>query len=731
MLDRRRIPGAAVSAGAALLLLAWVAQSQQEPLQTASFTQPEFVGTRCPMLWLDRTRPVQVDCGYVSVLEDRGRPDGNVLKLAVARLRGSLRSPHPDPVIYLAGGPGDSALEQTARFIHDARFIWEERDLILLDQRGVGHSEPRLECPDYRRKRLEVRELVLDPDEALQREVEAMLACKRTLSEQGIDVWEDAYTPEAVAADVVEVAEAMGYEVVDAYTPEAVAADVVEVAEAMGYEVYNLYGTGFGSNVALGIMRDFPGNVRAVILDGVWPQQVNATEARHANAASALKAFFGHCEADPECSGRHPDLEQKFWQVFDRYEDHPTTAEYFDYYLDEPFKEDVDGHFVLHKVLQSLRSDPWIPYLPFLLDRIASGDHRVAWVFNRHRFERASIDNSAAWAALLCHADGRFDDRARVLADRAAHPRIADPEARDPVPVLCAAWHDPALEPIDRTPVASDIPALLLSGEFDPTTPPRWADLAAETLSRSHSLVVPMAGHGVGMDTPCGLALVAAFLNVPGDDPSPACFPTAAQKNTGFRTIHLNDAVRGPALRMLGFETMGSVLLLAVLLVVVLHVSALIVWPVAAVIRRVRSSADSVSHSVGHPWMTAAAVIALGTAFSWSVGAAQHMLFGFMALVPQPRPSWLVRMWWSVINAWHELQWFTDGMVRNFGYYSWVRPLFVIPYLTAAAIVYVLYLARRSWRDRWWNGLGRMHYSIVAITLLWYPIHLVYLGLIP
>ena len=532
-----------------------------------------------------------------------------------------------------------------------------------------------------------------------------MLACKRTLSEQGIDL--------------------------DAYTPEAVAADVVEVAEAMGYEVYNLYGTEFGSNVALSIMRDFPGNVRAAILDGVWPQQVNATETRNANAASALKAFFGHCEADPECSGRHPDLEQKFWQVFDRYEDHPTTAEYFDYYLDEPFKEDVDGHFLLHKVLQSLGSDSWIPYLPFLLDRIAGGDHRVAWVFNRHRFERASIDNSAAWAALLCHAGGRFDDRARVLADRAAHPRIADPEARDPVPVLCAAWHDPAHEPIGRTPVASDVPALLLSGEFDPTTPPRWADLAAETLSRSHSLVVPMAGHGVGMDAACGRALVAAFLNAPGDDPSPACFPTADQKNTGFRTIHLNDAVRGPALRMLGLVTMGRVLLLAVLLIVVLHVSALIVWPVAAVIRRVRSSADSVSRSVGHPWMTAAAVIALGIAFSWSVGAAQHMLFGFMALVPQPRPLWLVGMWWSVINAWHELQWFTDGMVRNFGYYSWVRPLFVIPYLTAAAIVYVLYLARRSWRDRWWNGLGRVHYSIVAITLLWYPIHLVYLGFIP
>ena len=136
--------------------------------------------------------------------------------------------------------------------------------------------------------------------------------------------------------------------------------------------------------------------------------------------------------------------------MVEHYEEHPTTAEYFDYYLSEPFKEEVDGHFTLRKGLQSLRSNSWIPYLLFLLHRIAGGDHRVAWVFYRYRFVRGSIDNSAAWASLLCHADGRFADRPGELADRAAHPRMADPEAPDLVPVLCAAWHDPTDEPIDK-----------------------------------------------------------------------------------------------------------------------------------------------------------------------------------------------------------------------------------------------------------------------------------------
>ena len=720
MVDRRRLARVAVPAVAALMLLAWVAQAQQVPSPAKPFTQPEFVEADCPM-WFDRPRGVRVDCGYVSVLEDRGKPDGNVIRLAVAKLRGSTPSPHPDPVIYLAagpwaGGPGASALEQIERFIDDARFIWEERDLILLDQRGVGHSEPRLECPDYRRQKAELRELDLDPDEALQREVDALLACKRTLSEQGIDV--------------------------STYSPQAVAADVVDVAEAMGYEAFNLFGNSFGTMLALTVMRDFPDNVRAAILDGVWPPQVNATEARHANAASALDAFFRHCEADRECAERYPELEHELWQVVERYAAHPTTTRNFDPDSSESFEVEVDGHFILRRVVESLRSDSWIPYLPFLLHRIASGDSLVAWAFidPQYRFGRRPTENPAAWASLLCHADGRFADLSGVLADRAAHPRMVDPEAPDLVPALCAAWHDPTVEPANRTPVASDIPTLLLSGEFDPTTPPRWADLAAQTLSRSHSFVVPMAGHGVGMDTPCGRKLAGAFLNAPSADPSPACSPTADRKRSRFRTIFLYHPMSKWGFTMWRPDSAGTAdtirtpivprtaLVLGVLLILVLHLSALIVWPVAAIVRRAGSRADAVASTTGHPRVTAAAVIALSVAFWWSVGAAAEVL---TALLTFRLPHWLSRLLFSALVAPDELGWLADEVVRYFGYYPWVLPLFFIPYLTAAATLYALYLSFRSWRKKWWSGLGRVHYSIVAITLAWYPFQLAHGGFFP
>ena len=689
-----------------LVLVAAAAQAQQEPPAAAAFTQPELVETDCST-WFGRTRGAHVDCGYLSVLEDRARPDGNVIRLAVARLRGSVPSPRPDPVIYLAGGPGESAVDQAGNvfgdqaLIADTRFIWEERDLILLDQRGVGRSEPRLECPDYRRERAQLPLLDLDPDQ-LQREVDALLACKRTLSDQGIDL--------------------------SAYTPEAIAADLADLVTAMGYQTYNLYGSSFGTMLALTSIRDFPDHVRSVVLDGVWPPQVNAAEARHANAAAALEALFRRCEADPDCSRRYPDFEQEFWQVVDRYDARPTTTWDSDPGSSEPGEVEVDGHFIVKRVLESLPSDSWIPYLPFLVDRIADGDHAVADAFIRPLTPwGAWIHNSAAWAALLCHAEGSFADPSRVLTDRAAHPAIGDPETVDLVPALCAAWHDPTTYSMERIPVTSAVPTLLLSGEFDPTTPPRWADLAAETLSRSHSFVVPLGGHGVGLDTRCGRVLVAAFLTEPGADPTPACSALADPKRSGFRTIYLNRLDHVPvSIRWYDFAPIKVLAAAVVLLIVVLQVSALILWPVAALIRGLGFGAEPAAWRTGHPWLTAAAVIAVSAAFSWSVGATVEIMYAFWALAPS---SWLP---WPVISFFTaERTWMTDEVVRNFGYYPWVRPLFVTPYLTAAATVYVLYLALRSWRDKWWTRLGRLHYSVVAVTLAWYPFLLVSSGLIP
>ena len=492
---------------AALGLIEIEAQTQEA--RTHNWYRPaEYVATPCSTK-LSRVRGLKVDCGYVEVPEDRSKP-GNTVRLAVVRLRGPVPAPNQDPVIYLHGGPGYSAIATIQGFIDRGRAIWEQRDMVIFDQRGVGHSRPWLECPEHRRHLADTRRLDLEPDEALQRYVTALLACRRRHSEQGIDL--------------------------STYTPATIAADVADLAAAMGYRRFNLFGASYGSRLALTVMRDFPANIRSVILDGVLPLQVSLTETRYADSAAALERFFSNCRADSRCAARYPNLAERFWNLVDHHMQHPLTRAYSDHYteydedtgnesmIQYDFDERVDGYYFAALTLWWLRDSHAIPYLPFVLDQIATGNDAAADAFLRpnSRIPRVTPQHAALVAA-WCSSEGAFIDPSVVAADRAAHPRLADPDAtRDWALELCPLWQDSPTDAIENLAVARAIPTLLLSGEFDPTTPPRWAAMAAETLSHSYSFVVPMGGHGVGFATRCGRDLVARFLETPDEDPAAA-----------------------------------------------------------------------------------------------------------------------------------------------------------------------------------------------------------------
>ena len=273
------------------------------------------------------------------------------------------------------------------------------------------------------------------------------------------------------------------------------------------------------------------------------PLQINHYETHYADRAAAVDLFFRHCEADPVCSKQHPNLEEIFWGAVHRYTADPFTLEYYDRYADQSFEEEFDGDFVVARFATSLRNERWIPYLSFLVSEIAAGNDVVAdaWARPVSWDDSEPIDNTAAWASMECYSVGPLLDHTKIAADRAAHPRYVDPEDRHLAPALCDRWNDRPTDPIENEAVVSNIPTLLLSGQFDPTTPPRWADLAAETLSNSYSFVIPMAGHGVGIFTPCGQKLMGRFLYRPVESPDSSCL---AWDQTQFSDIYLNRGLR-------------------------------------------------------------------------------------------------------------------------------------------------------------------------------------------
>ena len=389
------------------------------------------------------------------------------------------------------------------------------------------------------------------------------------------------------------------------------------------------------------------------------------------------------------------DMGNVGWRAVDRYTADPFTLEYYDRYADQFFEEEFDGDFVVARFATSLRNERLIPYLPFLVSEIAAGNDVVAdaWARPVSWDDSEPIDNTAAWASMECYRVGPLLDHTKIAADRAAHPRYVDPEYRYLAPALCDRWNDRPTDPIESEAVVSDIPTLLLSGQFDPITPPRWADLAAETLSNSYSFVIPMAGHLVGIDTPCGQKLMGSFLHRPDQIRDSSCL---ASDQPQFSDIYLN---RGPRTRdTRGWDSDRSLKSRLYPVQAVATVSVLTVWPLSVltvwlavfVVSRRRQVPSSTSRLAGPARVIAAAALLI--------------IVGFI--------------FWALSGE------DTADVVRNFGYHPSIRQWFIIPYLIAPIAVLVLYLAYRAWRERWWSLLGRVHYTLVALSLVWSLVYL-------
>ena len=186
------------------------------------------------------------ECGYLIVPEDRSNPDGNTIQIAVARFKSTNPNPPDDAMIYLEGGPGGSTLENIS-LSFDSLFApyLADRDVIAFDQRGVGLSQPTLDCPELTDMTYAMLDQRITVDESVRLGAEAISACGARLQSDGINL--------------------------AAYNSVESAADVNDLRQVLGYDQLDLLGISYGTRLALTIMRQQPEGLRAVILDSVWP----------------------------------------------------------------------------------------------------------------------------------------------------------------------------------------------------------------------------------------------------------------------------------------------------------------------------------------------------------------------------------------------------------------------------------------------------------------------------
>lgn len=444
-------------------------------------------------------------CGDLIVPENRADPGGRTIRLHVAVFKSAREHPAPDPVIHLVGGPGASLLDEAERYLRaGGRHILAERDYILFNQRGSAYGQPELGCGEYEQFLWRIAEERPDQDEAERLAVEAARACRDEYVGQGIDL--------------------------SAYNSAQSAADVDDLRRALGYEQVNLYGISYGSRLALTVMRDYPEHVRSVILDSVYPPQVDLYSSQAANAERALNVLLGNCAADPACSAAYPDLRQSFLDAVDVLDADPVTLPVFR--PDRQYIAQVDGRLFVEMVYNLLYDVATLPTVPRWIT-VARDRDQLAIA----REVNAALGYANHWGAYLsvqCRDEVAFESRAGLEAAAAgvAAP-LRSAYATGLMFELCEVWDVGQPPAVENEPVESDIPALLLAGEYDPITPPEWAHLAAETLPNGRVYEFRGVGHGVMRSNECALSIGLQFLEDPTGPLDTSCM--AALEGVAFR----------------------------------------------------------------------------------------------------------------------------------------------------------------------------------------------------
>ena len=419
-----------------------------------------------------RSEAIAAYCAHFEVPENPQQPAGRRLSLNVALVPARSPKPKPDLLVFLAGGPGQAAVQTFERVQPAFEYLSRDRDVLLVDQRGTGGSN-RLACPKID---------LTDP------------------REQTPEAW--ARQAQDCLAAVKDRADPRWYTTTDAIR------DLESLRAALGSPQYNLIGGSYGTRVALSYLQTYPEGLRSVILDGVVPQDEPLGQSHARNLDDALAKIFAACRDDGPCARRFGDPAATLAALHKRLHSAPMRAELPDPLTHAPRGETLD-EATLAGIVRLYSYEPEsAALLPLLVDEAAN--ERPQPLLAQGLILSKVVDDEFAHGmelSVVC-----TEDAPELRADPADASRLLGNQLVALIQAQCPRWPVGTRPPGFKKPVVSDKPVLLLSGEWDPVTPPRFAEAAAKTLSNSRHLIAKGRGHIV-MPRGCMPKLVARFID--------------------------------------------------------------------------------------------------------------------------------------------------------------------------------------------------------------------------
>jgi len=422
---------------------------------------------------------IKARCGTMLRPENPADPASPDIELSVAVVPALTLKPEPDPFVPLAGGPGGSAIEFYSAWSHAFEYVRRHRDIVLVDQRGTGTSS-RMNC-DF-----------------------------------GEDLVDGQYSTERVLQLTRECLDALPHDP-RYFTTSVAVADLEAVRQALGYQQLNLYGASYGTRVAQHFARRYPESTRTIVLDGVVPPQLPLGPEIATEAQTALDNILLRCANDDACNTRFPNLQQAFLDVRTQLDDQAVVVDLTDPVTGRRQLVDFGAEELAGAIRLLAYSANSIAILPLLIHEAANGN--FAPLAAQFRMIAANMADALAMGmhnAVMCSEDVPFYDRDAIdfEALKASYIGIIQLEA---IEAMCSLWPAGPVDDDLREPLASDSPVLLLSGEADPITPPRYATLAMVDLGHARHLTGRQQGHGqAGIG--CVPRLIGKFVDAASPD---------------------------------------------------------------------------------------------------------------------------------------------------------------------------------------------------------------------
>lgn len=450
------------------------AQSPRPHRVMATATSSRFVSSRCP------TPPAAIPelkaarCGRLIVPENRRHPTGRTLSLSVAIIPAKSRTPKPDPIVWLAGGPGDDAITELPWAV--AGNLNRDRDVIFMSQRGTYTASPSTTCKVVDRWPAETLNMPYDAAATGRAYVVASRKCRAEIVRRDVDL---------SALNSLESGD-----------------DLEDLRLALGIAKWNVYGISYGTDLALNYMREHPQGIRSVGIDGVFPPPIGGGVASWTSAGEGITAVFRACTAQRACRARYGDIGATFRRLVLRYERSPWSVRVRVSGVKGLVRVMISGGMLIQWAVSP--GTHLAATLPADVDALARGNPAPiasSWAAPKLNPAGIGVLGNGLFYGVSCGEWVPYESESSVIASgRRAFPGfpLSIYQNAPNLPFMrqnCGAWAIPRVPAAVRAVTRSDIPTLVVNAQYDGQTAASFGSRVARTLPNSTVVTIPNVAH--------------------------------------------------------------------------------------------------------------------------------------------------------------------------------------------------------------------------------------------